>query len=328
MPLRKLLELNLRCANTLKLLDIGGSKIDDFFTLLPAFVGATDKEKITDYEGACRQSWREFADDFRFTCVDRSADIEITRITQLNSVQYALRGTGVFPHGDEEFKAAREELLTILDTKIAQNYASVPKVELSKLTALLDQLRGILISSRPHHTLASAVHGPGSCWISPSELMFNNHLNPRNAQNWRDELGLHHYPMGTTLGNLLVRMTFKAKLTAATLCPTKFDPALRNNHPDAIWLIRPTVADSPNPRFCQASISDSLKSTKTNGRTINIVDAKYDEGLDELVLLHGRDAVLHWVDLELLEGESQSKPWDLEHSPFVDTIEVRHAHLV
>jgi hypothetical protein len=324
--LRHLLRLHLVHAERLKLVE--GAAPADF----DAFAGVDKPWNRTDlppgqrFAMAVEGAKRRFYDNWRFKGVRPADRVVIARVVRLRDLKYALfatnqKGSTVVADLLRRFEAVRPQLdLNFGDPAAAAAFKETQIV--------LHGLRAEFVGARlvPFETLASGVHSPGSCWVSMPTT--GGTASSSQAQFWRDRLGLHHLPLGVTLGDQLIRLTFVARLSSQP-CPATFELLLASHtsHPNEIWLARPSTGDMPNPRFAQARLSDTTAVAATAGATIDLSSDSYDEAEDELVLLHGRDARLGWEDLEPLDGALARHPRDEDHELFFKTIESRHAAL-
>ena len=324
--LRQLLRLHLVHAGALRLVE--GAVLADF----DAFAGIDKPWDRTDlppgqrFAMAVEGAKRRFYDNWRFKGVRPAGRVVLCRVVRLRDLKYALyatnqKGSTVVADLVRRFEAVRSRFdLDASDPTTGAAFTETQEVLLG--------IRSEFFGSRlvPFETLASGVHGPGSCWVS---MPTTRAAAPSaQAQFWRDRLGLHHLPLGVTLGDQLVRLTFETGLSSLP-CPATFDQLVANHasNPNEIWLARPTTGDMPNPRFAQARLSDTAAAAASSGATIDLSSDAYDEAEDELVLLHGRDARLGWADLEPLDGSLARHPRDEDHETFFKAIESRHATL-
>ena len=324
--LRQLLRLHLVHAERLKLVE--GATTADF----DAFAGVDTPWDRTDlppgqrFAIAVEGAKRRFYDNWRFKEVRPADRVVVARVVRLRDLKYALyatiqKGSAIVADLLRRFDAVLPQLnLNVGDPAAATAFNEIQNV--------LNGLRAEFVGARlvPFETLASGVHGPGSCWVSMPATAGT--APSSEAQFWRDRLGLHHLPLGETLGDQLVRLTFVAGLSSLQ-CPASFEllRASQTLKPNEIWLARPSTGDMPNPRFAQARLSDTTAVAAPAGATIDLSSDSYDEAEDELVLLHGRDALLEWEDLEPLDGAPTRHPRDEDHELFFKTIESRHAAL-
>lgn len=324
--LRQLLHLHLVHANTLQLLD-GTSPADiDTFSNSNHPWDQTHLPPDRRFAIAVELAHRKYFDHWRFHPVRPADNVYLCRVVRLRDLKYAMNGTK--QKGSTriatllgEFVALGTKLdLASTDPAAAREFAAIQDV----LLELRSEFVGAYLVQ--YETLASGVHGPGSCWVSFNAPTAGAAV--QKAQYWRDRLGLHHLPLGGTLGDHLVRLTFKASLSTLP-CPVSFNEyqtryAANSNE---IWLTRPSTGDMPNPRFVQARLSDTRAAAAPSGATIDLSTDGYDEAEDELVLLHGRDAHLKWIDMELLDGLPVRHHRDGNHDTFFKLIESRHVSL-
>jgi hypothetical protein len=322
--LRRLLHLHLAQATALRLLE-GRNRVEvEAFSAMTHSWTRTDLPSSQRFAKAVESAKRFFSDNWRFRPVRPADRVTLCRVVRVRELKYALNGT------NRKGSTVLTTLLRDFDAlgpKMSLD-AAAPTVatEFSAIQDVLLNLRSEFVGARlaPYETLASAVHGVGSCWVSLPAPAIG--AASSQAQFWRDRLALHHLPQSATLGDQLVRLTFVASLSLYP-CPPTFDDyyVAQASMPDEIWLVRPSVGDMPNPRFVQASSHDTPALAALTGTTIDLSTVAYKEAEDELVLLRGRNARLEWVDLELLEGWPQKHPHDDDHKTFVELIKSRHA---
>lgn len=324
--LRRLLRLHLVQAQVLQLID-GRTRVElDAFSSMAHSWGRTALAPGYRFARAIESAKRFFFDNWRYRSIRPADRVWLCRVVRLGDLKYALRGTNR-KGGSVVSTLIRDfdGLSSRLKMDVADPGAVAEFVDVERL--LLD-LRAELLGARlvPYGVFASAVHGPGSCWVSLHAPVTGRAVS--NAQYWRDRLGLHHFPIGTQLEDRLVRVTFCVQLSTQP-CPVSFDEfdKVRTTLPGDIWLVRPSIGDVPNPRFVQANSRDTLASPAPTGNTIDLSTDAYHEAEEELVLLHGRDARLEWSDLELLDGLPDRNLRDDDHEKFVTLIEKRHARL-
>lgn len=324
--LRQLLRLHLVHAERLKLVEGAAPADFDAFAGVDTPWDRTDLPPGQRFGMAVEGAKRRFYDNWRFKEVRPADRVVVSRVVRLRDLKYALyatnqKGSTVVADLLRRFESVRPQL----DLNVGAPDAVAAFKETQNV---LHGLRAEFVGARlvPFETLASGVHGPGSCWVSMSTTAGT--APSSQAQFWRDRLGLHHLPLGVTLGDQLVRLTFLAGLSSLP-CPATFELLLANHNlnPNEIWLARPSTGDMPNPRFAQARLSDTTSVAAPAGATIDLSSDSYDEAEDELVLLHGRDARLGWEDLEPLDGAPARYPRDEDHELFFKTIESRHAAL-
>ncbi len=324
--LRRLLRLHLLQAQVLQLLD-GRKRVElNAFSSMEHTWKRTATPAGTRFARAIEAAGIYFGANWRYRSVRQADSALVSRVIVLRDLKYSLRATK---------RKGRSVLSTLikdfeaLGTKLSLDAAATGAVTvLSDVERLLFDLRAEFYGAKlsPFVTLISAVKGPGSCWVSlPAPFA----IPATTAQYWRDRLGLHHLPLGVTLGDRLVRVTFRVRLSTQP-CPASSDELTksRSGMPTEAWLVRPSVGDAPNPRFVQANLRDTPKLPAPTGVTIDLSSDAYDEAESELVVLHGRDAQLEWVDLELLDGFPEKHSRDDDHEAFVDLVENRHAHLL
>lgn len=162
------------------------------------------------------------------------------------------------------------------------------------------------------------------CWVGRRAS-----LRIGTSQEWRDRLGLEHYPYRdgvarpTVQGDALVRATFLAALSNSAL--PREDPKRHvRSEPEGMWLIRPAVIHGGNRRFVQRRQGDRISEPCKHGKTIDIATSTYPESERELVLVHGERAKVSWLDVELLDGIPERRPQDDLHEPFLNVISARH----
>lgn len=324
--LRKLLRLHLVHASTLELLDGTSSADIDTFSDIKHPWDQTHLPPDQRFAMAVESAKRNFFNDWRFRSVRPADSVYLCRVVRLRDLKYAMNGTN--QKGSRQMATLLRKFVA-LDSKLgldATDPAATP--DFSAIQNVLLELRSEIVGARlvEYETLASGVHGPGSCWVSFNTQTARAAL--QKAQYWRDRLGLHHLPLGGTLGDQLVRLKFRASLSALP-CPVSFNEyetryAANSNE---IWLARPSTGDMPNPRFVQARLSDTRAAAAPSGATVDLSTDGYDEAEDELVLLHGRDAHLKWIDMELLDGLPARRHRDGDHETFFKLIESRHVSL-
>jgi hypothetical protein len=325
--LRRLLRMHLEHARAIGLLVLRKAEQLEAFSTMSNSWNRNDLPPGQRFAKAVESAKRFFSDDWRFRSVHPNDRLTLCRVVRVRDLKYPLndtnrRGNSGLAKLLREFDALAPRMdLDAGDPSAQTELAAIARV-------LLDLRCEIILASRmlPYDTLASAVHGNGSCWVSLSSTAARPASS--EAQFWRDRLGLHHLPQGTTLGDQLVKLTFVAELSRQP-CPATFADyyAAQSARPDDIWLARPSVGDVPNPRFVQATSRDSPTLAADTGATIDLSEDTYNESEDELVLLRGRNARLEWADLELLEGWPQKHTRDDDHNTFVDLIKHRHAGL-
>ena len=274
--LRKLLRLHLAHAGSLKLVEgVGAAQVDAFIGI----DGPWDRLDLPPgrrFAMAIEAAKRNFYDNWRFRGVRPADRVVLCRVVRLADLKYALRvtnqkGSAVVAELLRRFEALLPHLDLLETDPSATDTFHAVQVVLSGLRAEFFGARLV-----PFETLASGVHGIGSCWVSmPKTTTMAGVSNPQ-AQFWRDRLGLHHLPLGATLGDQLVRLTFEVGLSA-TPCPATF-AALetgRAKDPNEVWLARPTTGDMPNPRFAQARVRDTVALAAPAGATVDLSSDAY-----------------------------------------------------
>ena len=191
--LRRLLHLHLVHAKTLRLLERPTPTDVDTFSDIEQPWDRTDLPPGQRFSMAVESAKRRFVDNWRFRAVRPADRAFLCRVVLLRDMKYALNGTNqngstVVAALLRQFDALRTKLaLGITDPSAKDEFAAIQSV-------LLD-LRSEFVGARlvPYETLASGVHGLGSCWVSLVTPTAGAAL--QQAQFWRDRLGLHHLPL-------------------------------------------------------------------------------------------------------------------------------------
>lgn len=322
--LKKLLRLHLILAHKLKLLDVASeSEVEKFCTQSLEW----DSKKLTPdkkFDTAVELAKYKFQTNWRYLSSTSETEVYISRVTPLKYLGYAIDGTS--PSYRPDFKKIQKSL-NCIKPDFPKQYndplsASI-KFNISKILIEFGDEFSKSSHPRPYTVLASKIHGPGSCWVAQDTFDAN-----ASAQEIRDRLGLWNYPEGNTIGDQLVYLGFKVKLSSLN-CPDKFDPNFSDTIPDGLWLIRPTVIDNPNVRFSQAHDGDTVGAAKSYGKTIDISSDEYFCSEREFILLAGRDVKLQWVSLKLLSGGLPiRRDSDYDHEKFVNAIENRVSSII
>lgn len=326
-PLKKILFLNFEHAIELGLLNAPSAQIsaikkimDDVWSKAPSDEAAFD----LGVQYICRlcghMVWLEYKDK-------NSGDLVIIhRVATVENLNYPLEATLGEP--GRLIKGACKELKKLIEAEITRN-ATGPHDEFSykkackRLKEVCEDLREILSKNSSASRLrakikASALHSTkAQAWVVPD----SDKNSSMSGQETRDWLGLIHYPKPGyeyNASQLLVRMKFEARISHVEL-PEKYDKDFLNKEVKGAWLIRPTVCHAPNTRFSQRH-GDDRHGIARYGRTIDISNAKYDYCEQELILLHGDDAELTWIDLELLNPVPKRNSIDDDHDGFLNVM--------
>lgn len=325
--LRQLLQLHLLHAKNLSLMD-GVSTADiDSFGAPDRFWGDASLEPHLRFGHAVESAKLHFAGQWRYR-VHRPCDVvELSRVIPLADLHYSLHGTAA-PREKAKFRKLVEAFVVLRpQLKLSTSHRFAPSAQRQLLTVLQSlQIALAAPTGKPFRTLASGIHGPGSCWVALPVSARRPTVD--RAQYWRDRLGLHHLPSGSTLGDQLMRLTFTATLSKSPCPQTVADyVAVRSSSSRNIWLARPTAGDVPNPRFAQANLVDSVTNAAPTGQTIDLSSDSYAEAEPELIMLRGQGARLNWHNLELLDGMPSRHPRDENHEAFHSLIANRHLDL-
>lgn len=275
-------------------------------------------ERISDYSGST--TWIEYS---------ASRTLVVHRATTVKSLAHPLRGTL------EPIQSNIQPLVDDFQRLLAEiasrpsNAAAAPGAltDQERLHRLCDEIRTNLChlprAIAPARVRADTLHRTSaSAWTVPEASMDPSRL---SCQGLRDTLGLIHVPDRTATPsplNCLIKMSFRITLSTDRL-PKVWDPDFIVDHPDGLWLVRPTICHEPNQRFVQRHSGDPSGGIAPAGRTIDISTANYAEGFPELILIHGDLAVLDWLDLQLYSPPPNYRPIDDDHAGFLDVVASR-----
>lgn len=327
-PLRQLLDIHIRDAFSLGLLGLTdhdeqaiSGELDAFWTgavedLVAFYRGI---ERLSDYSGS--MTWLQF--------IGVSEPV-VHRVTTVADLKYALEGTqGAARRSLEEPRKKLLDLLSAIDTSNPVAGSEQYKEFGNQLRAICEDLRSHLCqlprSRRPAMIKAASLHSEKTkAWVVPASGTDLDRC--RDAQQIRDSLGLIHYPKRekpSCIAQSLVLMTFKASLSSSSL-PEKCDPGFLLNSRKGQWLVRSTVCHGPNERFIQRHDGDTISGTPArHGRTIDISSDAYPYGFPELILLHGDNAELAWMDLKLLTPPPKNRDIDSDHLGYLRVVTER-----
>ena len=295
--LRRLLHLHLEVARGLELLEPVSADDLDRFSAAPNDWDDPSFTPVNKFERAVRAAEFAFHPCWRYRCSQLGAEVQLSRLMRLVDLTYILQATG--PRSRSGFKRSIAEFESLkLDFAIDYT-AAAAAVAINRVATFMVNLRAEVFSYKaaPYITSVVGIHPPNDCWVAQPLASIVS----ATSQQYRDRLGLHHYPRGTTIGDQLVRLDFRAQLSG-TPCPPSLDPELRERSPNGLWLLRPTVVNKPNVRFAQGHAKDAVAAAAPGGATVDIGSDAYHEGDAEFVLLAGLTAKLQWNDVELLPG--------------------------
>lgn len=332
LPLHRLTQINLEEARDLGLLTCTDAAFGDLYAdLNRSWSAASDEihgfwdaiDRISDYSES--MTWLEFID---------TSLLVTHRVTTVKNLLYPLRGT-LEPalHDIEPLTDKLESLIRDIETHYVHLPGTAPPpIHMERLRQTCDDLRTHLCC-RPAYLPAARISADtlhstrSNAWFVRAA---GTNIGGLTCQGLRDALGLIHLPdrrSPSSPAHCLVQLSFALTLSGHRL-PAKFDPDVLKSHTDGLWLVRPTICHSPNERFVQRHSGDPLGGTAPEGRTINISNSEYKEGLPELILVHGQFATLEWSDLLLLTPPPCVRPLDDDHNGFLQTIADRLGHLI
>lgn len=136
-------------------------------------------------------------------------------------------------------------------------------------------------------------------WMAPPPKVTASTL----AQHWRDRLGLVNLQSEATpkVGHALVRVVFECQLHS-TIDRHDWKTHLRN-HPEGVWLVRPTMVHGGNKRFVQAHQHDRAgKQAYRFGKTRNLASKAFVSAESESLLVCGELSELRFLSVQLLDG--------------------------
>jgi hypothetical protein len=318
--LKELLRLNLSAAHRLMLLALPDEAAIDSFIAEPFHWDDPSMAPDKKFDRAVDQAHYRFLRQWRYRRGGSDTEVLLERVTTFDCLKHALRQTA--PAGRAGFAAVVSEFNRLEPAFGGQLDDPANAAAVTDSAAMMANLRGEITShrARPFVAPASSIHAPGSCcWIAqPAHVA-------ALAQDYRDRLGLWHYPRGASIGDQLVVMQFAATLSPGP-CPVAFSPDFADATPNGCWLVRPTVMNWPNVRFVQAHAGDRKGVPADHGMTIDIATSAYPEGEHELILLAGRDVLLGWHDVDLLTGGLPIRsPHDADHVDFSRQMRARIA---
>lgn len=258
----------------------------------------------------------EFGNKWRWIASAQGRNIVFYRVICLRNLSFILN--------DVQFNPRITPLIKKFNSQkniLELNYHDIDsKTKIEAIEKILGEIKIEVVDRArftPFLVKTTALHPPGSCWTS------NSIFHPKSAQNYRDKLGLWHYPNSSKIGDQLIALKFSAKISTAE-CPKIRDPSIRDRASGNTWLLRPTLADMPNIRFSQGHSKDQKNKPSLKGKTINIRNEKYKEGGDEHVLLAGLNTKVEWKDIDLLDGGPPRRyKHDDEHEKFIQILDNR-----
>ena len=295
--LRRLLNLHLVVAHGLELLEPVSADDLDSFTSAPNDWDNPSYTPVNKFERAVRAAEFAFQPSWRYRCSQLGEEVQLSRLMRLADLTYVLQATG--PRRRHGLKKSITEFESLKIDFAIDYAAAAAAVAINSVATFMVNLRAEVFSYRaaPYIANVAGIHPPNDCWVAQPLAAIAS----ATSQQYRDRLGLHHYPRGTTIGDQLVRLDFRAQLSD-TPCPPSLDPELRERSPNGLWLIRPTVVHKPNVRFAQGHAKDAVAAAAPSGATVDIGSDAYHEGDAEFVLLAGLTAKLQWHDVELVPG--------------------------
>lgn len=322
--LKRLLHLNLSVASRLGLLETNSPSDLASFALAPIEWKNPKLTPVNRFERAVQAAKFAFQSDWRYRCCQLGAEVQLSRVLALSDLAFVLDATR--PRKRVDFAAANFEFEN-LKNRFSQDYNDPDSAATrDQIARFFVNLRGTIFDHRatPYLANVGGIHSPNyDCWVAQAA----ESITPSTSQGYRDRLGLHHFPRGTRIGDQMVRLDFRARLSDIP-CPSKIDIELRERLSNGLWLIRPTMVHKPNVRFAQGHGKDEVAAAAPGGSTIDIGDDAYQEGEAEFILLAGIKAELQWHDVELLPGGLPVRHVrDDDHQSFSDVMHQRLSRL-
>lgn len=327
-PLRLLMDIHIKEALSLGLISLPPDEIGVLSTELDK-LWATSPEDLKAFSRGVNHV-SGYADSVTWLEFDEKEEVTVHRVAPVADIEYPLKGT--IGAAGKRIEATRKQLsATLLAIK-----ACAPGADDAKQSQLEKQLRIYFEDIRGHlchlpsrypsaKVKAASLHSTWTkAWVVP-DTGTDSAMSSFGAQKIRDSLGLVHYPQRgepTDICQSLVHMSFTAHISDTRL-PSRSSPDFLAKQSKGQWLIRPTICHGPNERFCQRHEDDSIGNPAKHGRTIDISTDAYQYGFPELILLHGDDAELTWLDLKLLTPAPISRILDQDHLGFLRSVASR-----
>ena len=317
MPLRRLLAGNLREAHKLGMIECAIEDIEDCIALVEA---SWDSTNVKEFKQWMEKIGNKFHKQFRPIQAFKGKSIPFCNIMRLGIFsKYWLETGAVEPSPDDQDAILAKERIV----KLAEETNPVSKDSQDQLEGDFVRLnqwikkheggrkQGVLIELGPFLERADRLFWIGGRVNKPDI----------SAQYWRDRLGLIHFSENTQLPQeLLVRLRFTA-IMANSVLPRNEYLEHRRNHPNQMWVFRPSIVHNGNKRFVQGVSADRISRPAHRGSTRDISSIHYLEGERELILLTGELANARLIGIDLLNGFAHKiNKFEDDDNSFVDTI--------